>query len=113
MRAKWMPIGGALLLLTLARAALAAGDQSDVEAGRSLAQHWCAQCHDIRLGGRNSPNEMSPPFAELMADPSVTELAFRALLRSPHVTMPQIMFTPDQMDDITAYVFSLKGGKSK
>jgi mono/diheme cytochrome c family protein len=113
MHIMWKSIVGASLLLTLAHAAIAAGDQPDVEAGRSLAQHWCAECHDIRPGGRNSPNEMAPPFAELMADPSVTEIAFRALLRSPHVTMPQIMFTPDQLDDITIYVFSLKGGKSK
>jgi mono/diheme cytochrome c family protein len=45
---------------------------------------------------------------ELAAEPSITEYSLRALLRSPHETMPHITFTPDQMDDIIEYIMSLK-----
>ena len=40
--------------------------------------------------------------------PSITEYSLRALLRAPHETMPQITFTPDQLDDIVGYIMSLK-----
>jgi hypothetical protein len=40
--------------------------------------------------------------------PSITEYSLRALLRSPHETMPHITFTPDQMDDIIEYILALK-----
>jgi len=44
----------------------------------------------------------------LAAEPSITEYSLRALLRSPHETMPQITLTPDEMDDIVGYILSLK-----
>jgi len=44
----------------------------------------------------------------LAAEPSITEYSLRALLRSPHETMPHITFTPEQLDDIIDYIMSLK-----
>ena|SRR6516162_7254745 len=80
---------------------------ADLVAGESLAEKWCAQCHGVRPG-RLGPNLSAPTFPELAAEPSITEYSLRALLRSPHETMPQITFTPDQLDDITGYILSLK-----
>jgi mono/diheme cytochrome c family protein len=76
-------------------------------AGKSLAQKWCAECHSTG-GDRLSPNLAAPTFAELAAEPSITDYTLRAFLRTPHKTMPNITFTPDQMDDIVDYVISLK-----
>jgi mono/diheme cytochrome c family protein len=80
---------------------------ADPAAGESLAGQWCVQCHGIRAD-RLSPNLAAPTFPELAAEPSITEYSLRALLRSPHETMPQITFTSDQLDDIVAYIMSLK-----
>jgi len=80
---------------------------ADPVAGESSAEKWCAQCHGVRPG-RLGPNLSAPTFPELAAEPSITEYSLRALLRSPHETMPQITFTPDQLDDITGYILSLK-----
>jgi mono/diheme cytochrome c family protein len=80
---------------------------ADPAAGKALADKWCAECHGIRAG-RLSPNLAAPTFPELAAEPSITEYSLRALLRSPHETMPHITFTPDQMDDIVGYIMSLK-----
>ncbi|HMD66994.1 MAG TPA: hypothetical protein VKG22_10155 [Stellaceae bacterium] len=44
----------------------------------------------------------------MAAQPSIAEYSLRALLRSPHETMPHISFTPDKMDDIVGYITSLK-----
>jgi len=83
------------------------GRAADLVAGELLADKWCAQCHGVRAG-RLSPNLSAPTFAELASEPSITEYSLRALLRAPHETMPQITFTPDQLDDIVGYITSLK-----
>ena len=80
---------------------------ADPIAGQNLAEKWCSECHGIRAD-RLSPNLAAPTFPSLAAEPSITEYSLRALLRSPHETMPQITFTPDQMDDIVGYIISLK-----
>ena len=80
---------------------------ADPLAGKNLAEKWCVECHGIRAD-RLSPNLAAPTFPELAAEPSITEYSLRALLRSPHQTMPHITFTPDQMDNIIEYIMSLK-----
>jgi mono/diheme cytochrome c family protein len=76
--------------------------------GQALARHWCAECHNIEPDGSRSRNRRAPAFAKLAADPSFTDYTLRATLRTQHATMPQIMFTPAQLDDIVAYILSLK-----
>jgi len=83
------------------------GASADPIAGQNLADKWCSECHGIRAD-RLSPNLAAPTFPELAAEPSITEYSLRALLRSPHETMPHITFTSDQLDDIVGYIISLK-----
>ena len=98
----------AVLAATFSTAAITSGGVSaDPGAGKSLAQKWCAECHSIG-GDRPSPNLAAPTFAQVAAQPSITEYTLRAFLRTPHETMPNITFTPDQMDDIVDYIISLK-----
>ena len=85
----------------------AASNSADLVAGELLADKWCAQCHGVRAG-RLGPNPSAPAFPELAAEPSITEYSLRALLQSPHETMPHIKFTPDQLDDIVGYILSFK-----
>ena len=85
----------------------APSNAADLAAGELLADKWCAECHGVRRG-RLGPNLAAPTFPELAAEPSITEYSLRALLRAPHETMPQITFTPDQLDDIVGYIMSLK-----
>jgi len=85
----------------------AASGSADLVAGETLADKWCAQCHSVR-GNQLSPNRSAPTFPELAAEPSITEYSLRALLQSPHETMPQIKFTPDQLDDLVGYILSSK-----
>lgn len=78
---------------------------ADLVAGKSLANKWCVQCHGVRadrLGAKHlGPNISAPTFPELASEPSITEYSLRALLQSPHETMPHIKFTPDQLDDVS------------
>jgi len=75
--------------------------------GKGLAGAWCAECHALDAG-KPSPNPQAPGFPDIAADPVVTEYSIRLLLRSPHLTMPHIILTDEQLDDITAYIISLK-----
>lgn len=104
-------LGGLALLVALlcfAATVEAAGDTVDASAGRALAERWCSGCHDVRPAGRLSPNRFAPTFSELAALPGFSEMSVRVMLRSEHLTMPQIKFTAEQMDDIVGYLISLK-----
>jgi cytochrome c len=104
---KRRPIGAGLAGAISVTMAVLNGASADAPAGKELAEKWCAECHSTRPG-RLSPNSAAPTFPELAAEPSITAYSLRAFLRSPHESMPQITFTPDQMDDIVDYILSLK-----
>jgi mono/diheme cytochrome c family protein len=95
------------LLAALSIAAPDPGRSADLVAGEALADKWCTQCHGVR-SNQLSANRSAPTFPELAEEPSITEYSLRALLRSPHESMPQITFTPDQLDDVIGYIMSLK-----
>ena len=98
---------GTGLAAAFATAVVVTGVSADPIAGKDLAEKWCVECHGIRAD-QLSPNLAAPTFPELAAEPSITEYSLRALLRSPHETMPHITFTPEEMDDIVDYIMSLK-----
>lgn len=97
----WL-IAAGLIMLTPA-----SSRSADLAAGELLANKWCAECHAVRAD-RRGPNPSAPTFPELAAEPSITKYSLRALLRTPHETMPQITFTPDQIEDIVNYILSMK-----
>jgi mono/diheme cytochrome c family protein len=72
-----------------------------------LAQRWCSQCHAVKPN-QTSANPAAPRFSDVAADPSITEYALRAFLKTPHPTMPNIMMKSDDMDDIVSYILLLK-----
>ena len=39
--------------------------------------------------------------------PSMSELAIKVFLRTPHPTMPNIILSPEEIDSVTAYIRSL------
>ena len=45
-------------------------------------------------------------FFEVAAHPSVMTLSLRVFLRTPHATMPDLMLTPDETDDIISYILT-------
>ncbi len=89
------------------QAATASDLPGDPFLGREIAETWCAECHNILPGGIDML-EGPPAFQAIADDPAVTEVALRAFLRTPHVDMPDVMPTPEQTDDLIAYILSLK-----
>lgn len=99
----------ALVVTILAtRAAWAAGDTTDVSAGRELALNWCAECHLVAGNQDRVPSDGVPTFFSIADHPSTTELGLRVFLTSPHANMPNVMLSREQLDEIVAYILSLR-----
>ena len=85
-----------VLLITLAGERSANANQSR---GRILAEQQCSHCHAVKPGER-SPDPDAPRFADVAAEPSITEYMLRVFLRTPHQTMPNLVIKPDDIDDL-------------
>lgn len=84
--------------------------KADAARGQVLAQQWCSQCHGVRPA-EASVNPKAPAFVAIAAEPSATEYALRTFFRTPHPTMPNSIFEPDDIDDIVGYIISLEPQK--
>ena len=78
----------------------------DAARGQALAQRWCAACHLVKL----RLTTIDPPtFSAIANDPGKTPDSLRTFLAGPHKDMPPIQLTPAQIEDLIAYLGSLRG----
>jgi mono/diheme cytochrome c family protein len=98
-------LAGALL----APAAALAQQEGDPAAGRRLAEAWCSGCHVIGPGASGPASDAVPTFPAVARMPSTTGMSLRAFLLTPHARMPDIQMSREQVDDIAAYILSLRG----
>jgi mono/diheme cytochrome c family protein len=81
----------------------------DPAAGYRLAQSSCSSCHLIdRSQATIGPNG-APTFSAVARMSSTTPISLRVFLQSPHSKMPNLKLTHDEIDDLVAYILSLKG----
>jgi cytochrome c len=95
----------ATLLATLGAVAQASGDPA---AGLSFARGICAQCHKVVSDQQAPLRTAAPDFARIANMPSTTETALHVFLLSPHPTMPNLILTQQQQEDVIAYILSLR-----
>ncbi|HTX50623.1 MAG TPA: c-type cytochrome [Caulobacteraceae bacterium] len=95
-----------------------ASGETAVDRGRSLALDICAICHVVASNQRDAPliKHPTPTFQEVAADPKTNAQFLRRFLKTTHwdentapMTMPHYDFTSRQIDDVTAYILSLRG----
>ena len=94
------------VILLVASAATA--QAQNLQNGARWASDVCAECHATRTGQARSPNGKAPTFVELANTPGMTPLALTVALTTPHAGMPMFVLTPEQRQDIIAYILSLK-----
>lgn len=88
----------------------AQGDTTVVTEGRELALKWCAECHLVDKTQERAASDAVPSFYAVANHASTTETGLKAFLMSPHKKqMPNIMLTREQIDDVVAYILSLRG----
>jgi cytochrome c len=97
----------ALLLIRLHNASGATADQDSISNGHRLAEAWCRNCHVLEA---TSPGSLSraPDFVRIANRASTTELSLKVFLRSNHRSMPNLIISPDQANDLVQFILSLK-----
>ncbi len=105
-----MRVAAALILLGAGAAspALAQPEPGDARSGQRLAATWCANCHRIAEGGPGPASDAAPSFPAIAGMPSSTSMSLRVFLQSPHANMPDYRLTREQIDDLVAYMLSLR-----
>jgi len=101
--------GNALgFLLCLAILAPGVAAAQDVERGRDLATHWCANCHVVDRSTAQASANGIPTFPAIAAKPESSADFLRAKMSAAHGKMPDLSLTKREQDDLVAYIFSLR-----
>jgi mono/diheme cytochrome c family protein len=84
-----------------------------VSAGREFALEVCAACHVVGKAQTTAPilNPPAPNFLVIAKRAKTTETFLRAFLRAPHGKMPDPELADFQIDEVVAYILSLKRGR--
>ena len=96
------------LALVAAVAASAAQADGDVERGRVYVESACAGCHAVQGGQSESPDPNAIPFAAVAQTSGIASPSLFMLLRTSHETMPNIVIQANDLEDVVAYILSLK-----
>ncbi len=66
----------------------------------------------MEAGGEVSPNIMAPSFGAVADMPGMNGRALAVWLQSSdHATMPNLILAPGDLDDVVAYIVSLRARK--
>jgi mono/diheme cytochrome c family protein len=85
-----------------------AAEPGDAHKGFDYAKSICAPCHAIEAGQKRSPVKAATPFEVFANTPGVNRIALLVFLQTPHATMPNLIVTGDDADNVIAYLLSLK-----
>jgi len=81
--------------------------RADAAAGERLARQWCANCHVIDNSGPATTLPQGPPAFRIIAG-HLDRDQMRAFLSHPHGAMPDLALTRAEIEDLIAYIGSLK-----
>jgi mono/diheme cytochrome c family protein len=90
---------------------MALGEAQEVgsaAAGAVVVGEWCVQCHKVTEADARGGMAGAPVLSAVANRPEVTAIWLQAFFVTPHGRMPDIILSPDQKDDVTAYILSLK-----
>ena len=94
-------------ILALAAASAHAQD-GDVAAGHDFAREACNACHLVDAK-QKKPRRIviGPAFRDIANTGGMTATALRVFLTTSHPKMPNLILTPEEIADVTAYILSL------
>jgi mono/diheme cytochrome c family protein len=78
-------------------------------AGKQVAERWCSSCHVVGPGSVQGTSNGAPPFVAVARMTSTTPMSLKAFLLTPHARMPDLHLSQDEIDDLTAYILSMRG----
>ncbi len=80
----------------------------DAEAGRMMAVEICAECHNVILSPEIERANAPRSFTAIAKDRVYTPTSLRVFFATPHVQMPDFIFTRSQQDDLIAYLMTMR-----
>jgi mono/diheme cytochrome c family protein len=80
---------------------------ADVSHGEQLARQWCANCHVVPGSQQKSALQGPPPFRDIAREGKTPE-QLRLFLTNPHGSMPQLSLSRVEIDDLIAYIQTLR-----
>jgi mono/diheme cytochrome c family protein len=83
-------------------------DIGDARKGFAYAQQVCSGCHNVSRTDASSPNPQAPAFKKVANTPGMSITALTVWSRTTHPTMPNLVIEPANMDDLIAYILSLR-----
>jgi len=81
--------------------------RGDAEAGRLYAVNMCTGCHSV-VPETDGVGLFAPDFTRIARSPTTTPASLRAFLRSDHDLMPNFNLKRDEIENIVAYIASLR-----
>jgi mono/diheme cytochrome c family protein len=93
-----------VILLAVIAATIASSRAADVARGAQLARQWCANCHVMDGAGTATVQQGPPSFRSI----GLTAEQLRTFLTHPHGAMPDFALTRTEIDDVIAYIETLR-----
>lgn len=88
-----------------------AQDIGDAGKGLAYARKVCSGCHNVLRVEAPSRHRQAPPFRSIANTPGMSVTALTVWSRTAHPTMPNLIIDPNDMDDLIAYILSLRDRK--
>ena len=80
----------------------------DAARGLAYAQENCAACHAVAANENWSSDYGAPAFVTIANTPGMSPVALNAWLHTSHPNMPNLIVEPDRIDDVSAYLATLR-----
>jgi len=101
----------AAAILSMGPFSAVAQTMGDPAEGRDYALQSCTQCHIVAANQPMPKKTIAPDFRSIADTKGMTETALHAFLSSPHPTMPNLILSQREQDDVIAYIASLRSRK--
>jgi mono/diheme cytochrome c family protein len=103
---------GHAVVLAVALAAIAfnaKAQDGEIAAGHAFAREACKACHMVEVEESSSRViVVGPAFRDIANTRGMTATAIRVFLTSSHPKMPNLILTPEEIADVSAYILSLR-----
>jgi mono/diheme cytochrome c family protein len=84
-----------------------AAEQVGAPHGRAIAQTWCSACHLVS-SEQTSANVDVPTFSSIAQRLPTDAAVLAAFIANPHPPMPNLSLTRQDIQDLLAYIATLK-----
>ena len=103
-----MKILSAAALSLVASATTAQPLLGNAELGRQMSIEICSECHNVVLSPEVERADAPRSFTAIAKDPIYTPLSLRVFFSSPHIQMPDFIFSREQQDHLIAYLMKMR-----